>query len=60
MVIFSLSPYVEVFSAHCHLLFQAAREAVDEGKSVVIDNTNPGAAARADFIAIAEEQGRND
>jgi bifunctional polynucleotide phosphatase/kinase len=35
--------------------FKAARAAVAEGKSVVIDNTNPSAAARAEYIAIAKE-----
>ena len=37
--------------------WQAAEGAVNSGKSVVIDNTNPGKAARADFIKIAKKKG---
>jgi len=34
---------------------KAAREAVEDGKSVVIDNTNPDPAVRATYIAIAKK-----
>jgi len=34
-----------------------AKEAVEEGKSVVIDNTNPQAKTRAEYIAIAKKKG---
>ena len=33
---------------------QAAKEALDKGKSVVIDNTNPGADTRSEYIALAK------
>ncbi|CAF1018770.1 unnamed protein product [Adineta ricciae] len=35
---------------------KAAKEALDSGKSVVIDNTNPGADTRADYIVLAKER----
>eukprot|EP01080_Neovahlkampfia_damariscottae_P005881 gene5881-9709_t len=35
---------------------KVAREALENGKSVVVDNTNPGVSARAGFIAIAKEK----
>lgn len=33
---------------------KAAREALDQGKSIVIDNTNPSADARSDYIELAK------
>jgi predicted kinase len=33
---------------------QAAKEALDNGKSVVVDNTNPSADTRSEYIALAK------
>lgn len=38
---------------------KAAREALNNGKSVVIDNTNPNPDVRKDYIALAKEKGVN-
>lgn len=37
------------------MTLQAAEKALEEGKSVVVDNTNPSADARADYIALAKK-----
>src|SRR5262249_4770419 len=37
--------------------FKAVEEALESGKSVIIDNTNPSAAARLEFTEIAKEKG---
>jgi len=37
--------------------WKVAKESLASGKSVVIDNTNPSPAARAEFISIAKEAG---
>ncbi len=37
---------------------QAAEDALAGGKSVVVDNTNPSKAVRADYIDIAKDAGR--
>jgi len=34
---------------------KVAEEALKDGKSVVIDNTNPTAAARKDYLALAKQ-----
>lgn len=39
---------------------QAAANAIKSGQSVVIDNTNPSAKARQDFIGIAKKKGKNN
>jgi bifunctional polynucleotide phosphatase/kinase len=39
---------------------EAAERAIKEKKSVVIDNTNPTADARADFIALAKKHGKKN
>jgi len=36
---------------------KAAREAMESGKSVVVDNTNPSASTRREYTSIAEEKG---
>lgn len=36
---------------------KVCREALEEGKSVVIDNTNPGSAVRASYIDAAQDNG---
>ena len=36
---------------------KVAREAIEEGKSVVVDNTNPAPDVRKLYLALAKEQG---
>jgi len=38
---------------------KAAKKALEDGKSVIIDNTNGGRAARAEYLALAKEKGVN-
>ncbi len=60
-----LCPAVQIFnqnfsfpSASSRCTLQVAEAELSAGRSVVVDNTNPGAATRADYIKMAKKHGR--